>query len=327
VRFLIPNNRGPDTFVDNVADALETMGHEVATLPPVSVRVMNSHAFNIARKLQRRLFGAGLTMVERKAIRVAREFRPDVVLALTQQFGEAALAELRKAGARALVAWWGDPPANMGEMGLLSDQWDRIWIKDPDGARKLRRVGLRAELLHEAANPRWHRPVAARANDDLVLAGHYYGYRLKIVERLVRSGVPFALYGGRPPAWAAPEVARHHTGRYVVREEKSRVFGEALAVLNTTSLAEGNSLNCRAFEVAAAGGLQLLERRPIASECFEPGSELLDFDSWDELLAQLDRVRRFPAEADSIRAAAAKRAAAEHTYRHRLEVILADLAK
>jgi spore maturation protein CgeB len=107
-----------------------------------------------------------------------------------------------------------------------------------------------------------------------------------------------------------------------MREEKSQVFGEGMACLNTFALAEGNSLNCRAFEIAGAGGLQLLEARPIVTECFEPGKEVLTFTSFEELVAHIDRCRRHPEEARSIRAAAARRALEEHTYRHRIDRLL-----
>jgi spore maturation protein CgeB len=98
-----------------------------------------------------------------------------------------------------------------------------------------------------------------------------------------------------------------------------------MACLNSTSLAEGNSLNCRAFEVAGAGGLQLIEAKPIISECFEPGVELLVFDTLDELEGHLDRARKAPVEMERIREAGARRALAHHTYAHRLGAILEAL--
>lgn len=317
MRVLIPYFRSIDDFGDNVAATLEEMGHEVAMLPPISNRVMSTRLFQVARRIRRE----GMTPIEWLATRVARRFRPDVVLALTQSTSEACLAELRRLGARRLVVWWGDTPANMRGLGILSPEWDAIFIKDRAAVAKFRRVGLPAHHLHEAANPRWHRVVAGRSGDDVAIAGNAYEYRQAVIRRLVEAGVPVSLYGPAPPAWAAQVVRSVFRNRYVTREEKSRVFGAALAALNTTALSEGDSLNCRAFEIAAAGGLQLIERRPSVAECFEPGREILDFDSFDELLSHLDRARRFPAEADAIRAAAARRVVAEHTYRHRLEEI------
>jgi spore maturation protein CgeB len=108
----------------------------------------------------------------------------------------------------------------------------------------------------------------------------------------------------------------------VVREEKSRVFGEALACLHSFHVSEGDSLNCRAFEIAGARGLQLIEYRRAIEECFEPGKELLTFSTFDELLAHIERACREPAAMGAIRAAGAQRALAQHTYRHRLETIL-----
>ena len=174
-------------------------------------------------------------------------------------------------------------------------------------------------------NPAWHKPVAEQTNENVVVAGNFYGYRQFLVRELLQRGVKLAFYGGRLPRWVYPEIRRMHAGRYIVREEKSRVFGEAMACLNSTQIIEGNSLNCRAFEVAGAGGLQLMEYKPIISECFEPGKEILMFDSLDELMGHIERARRFPGETKKIREAAARRAHAEHTYKHRLERIFAHL--
>ena len=100
------------------------------------------------------------------------------------------------------------------------------------------------------------------------------------------------------------------------------MFGEALGCLNTFSLAEGNSLNCRAFEIAGAGGLQLIEYRPAIEECFEPGKELLTFSTFEELMAHIEWARKDPNAMRDIRKAGARHALAAHTYKHRLEIIL-----
>jgi spore maturation protein CgeB len=213
----------------------------------------------------------------------------------------------------------------MQRFGLLSKEWDFIFMKDLDAVLKFRRIGLNAHLLHEAMNPAWHKPIAKQVNEEIVVAGNFYGYRQFLVRELLQRGVRLVLYGGRLPRWIYPEIRKIHTGRYVIREEKSRVFGEAMACLNSTQIIEGNSLNCRAFEIAGAGGLHLMEYKPIISECFEPRKEVLTFDSLDELMGHIERARMFPGEMEKIREAAARRALAEHTYKHRLETIFAKL--
>jgi spore maturation protein CgeB len=324
LRFIIPNSAAADSFVDNVASALRRLGHEVITRPPSSNAWLNSPLRRLSRDAMQKLLPGRRTVEERWLIETARTVRPDVVLALTQVLGDETLFALKKMGV-ARVAWWGDTPANMRGMGLLSDGWDHIFLKDQDGVAKFRRVGLDAELLHEAMNPEWHRPLTEQANDRIVVAGSFYGYRQFLVRRLLAAGVPVEMYGARLPRWTAPEIAARHTGRFIVREEKSHAFGAGLGCLNSTALSEGNSLNCRAFEIAGAGGLQLLEYRPAVEDCFDPGRELLVFNTVEELLEQIAWAKADPAGARVIRQAGAARALSQHTYAHRLSRILARL--
>jgi spore maturation protein CgeB len=320
-KVLIAGPSGEDTFSDNIAATLQALGIETIVEGRNRTQKYHSRLRRASNELLYKLRRNHVRSDERWLVRMAKEQKPDLFLAPTQVISEETLWELKKAGVQACVAWWGDPPANMKRMGLLTGQWDLIFIKDPDCVQKFRRIGLNAHLLHEAMNPLWHKPMAQQTNEDVVVAGNFYEYRQVLVRRLLAKGVGVQLYGGRLPRWVHPEIKRLHTGRYIVREEKSKVFGEGLACLNSTQIIEGNSLNCRAFEIAGAGGLQLMEYRPIISDCFEPGKEVLTFDSMDELFAHIERAKHFPNEMKLIREAGAKRALAEHTYRHRLEAI------
>jgi spore maturation protein CgeB len=71
--------------------------------------------------------------------------------------------------------------------------------------------------------------------------------------------------------------------------------------------------------------LQFIEHRPAVEECFEPGKELLTFKTYEELTEHIERAKKYPKEMVAIREAGAQRAHAEHTYRHRLEVILNNI--
>jgi spore maturation protein CgeB len=325
VRILIPAFGFEDCIVDNVEKTLVEMGHEVRTLGYMSHKkywTLPRYATRVAREM---VVGDKPDRVGQKIIKLAREFKPEVVLSVTGLLHPVVLAELGKFAPGRRVIWWGDPPANSQKWGILDSGWDWVYVKDRVAETKLRMVGRNAHLLHEAMNPKWHRPVAEQRNGSVVVAGNYYAFRQAIILKLIGDGVAFDLYGARPPRWAHPEIKRLHTGKYVTGEEKSRVFGEGVACLNTFSLAEGNSLNCRAFEVAGAGGLQIIEYRPAIEECFEPGKELLTFITYAELLDHLDRARKEPDQMKTIRQAGARRALSEHTYRHRLEVILSSL--
>lgn len=321
LKIVVPNFPAPDSFTDNVVYSLRAMGHEVRCLDRLSFRDRGRFQRSLADSLAV-LYPKAWSLHERWAVQVARQWRPDLVLTLTLALRGEVLAELKTAGVAACVAWWGDPPANMRGMGLLEDGWDRIFIKDPLAARKMRAVGLPAELMHEAANPDWHRPVGAERTKALAVVGNYYGYRQILVRRLIDSGAELALYGFPPPRWSDPRIIAMHRRLYVTRMEKSAIFDGALATLNCTSMAEGDSLNCRAFEVCAAGGLQLIEPKACLADCYEPGFEILTYESVDEILAHLRRASVEPRWADRVRMAGHKRTVADHTYRRRLIRIL-----
>lgn len=322
MKILIPNIATQDNFADNVAFTLRAMGHEVVTAPRLT-SASGSRVVNLFRDIAARAFPDRWTKAEQWAVAAAREHRPDVILCLTQALREEVLAALRAEGVRRLFAWWGDPPANMTRMGLLALGWDRIFLKDGAAVRKFRAVGLPADHLHEATNPAWHRRLFKSAGTDVVVAGSCYGYRQFLSTVLIERGVPLAIYGPAPPAWSAPAVRAAHRGRFIVKDEKSLIFGEGLACLNSTTLSEGDSLNCRAFEIAGACGLQLIEDKPSVSECFEPGREVLVYRSVDEIEDHLARAMREPDWAMKIRQAGQDRAYAHHTYEMRLQTILA----
>lgn len=326
LKILLPNFPAPDSFTDNVAWTLRAMGHEVRTMDRLAPRD-RGRLSRIAHDAWAAYRPETLSGQEKWALEQTKGWTPDLMLSLTLALRAEVLAGVKAHGVQACVAWWGDAPANMRGLGLLADGWDRIYIKDAAAVAKLRAVGLQAALMHEAANPAWHRPIKSSDTSDagaLVVAGNYYGYRQFIVERLAARGVKLALYGTRPPRWANKTVRREFRGRYIVKEEKSKIFYSGLACLNSTHLSEGDSLNCRAFEICSAGGLQLIEAKPAVEDCYEPGQEVLTYSSVDEIVDHLDRARAEPGWARGIREGGLRRTLNDHTYRHRLERILAE---
>jgi spore maturation protein CgeB len=320
---MIPNYAAPDSFADNVAHTLRKNGHIIISPErPFRSGVRLIAALNTvyAAATPNRCLPH-----ERWALRAAKTHRPDMVLCLTQALKPEVLSELRTLGVRHRIAWWGDSPANMHGLGLLADGWDHIFIKDAAAVKKFRAVGLPASHLNECCNPDWHKRNYSAINDEVVVAGTYYGYRQMLVSRLLAAGEKLALYGPALPRWSKPDVTGAFRNRFIVKDEKSFIFGSAVACLNSTSLSEGNSLNCRAFEIAGACGLQLIEEKPAVGECFDLGKEILTYSSLEELREHVARARRETSWALQIREAGHRRAHSEHTYDHRLATIFATL--
>ena len=326
MRFIIPNYALPDSFVDNVKFTLQAMGHEVLS-PPPPVRYFNHKVVHIIGDFYNKAYPNSLTPQEKWILKIKKEYKPDVLLALTQSIQEELLADLRSSGI-CTISWWGDTAANMRNQGLLCEGWDHIFIKDKYAAFKLNTLGLRAQYLPEAMNPAWHKWNfnEQEINGSILFAGNTYDYRHFLIRKLMGNGFnDIHLFGHRPPRWARPEVRRLFLDKYIIKEEKSLEFGRSMVCINSTAMSEGNSLNCRAFEIAGAGGLQLLEYRPAVEDCFEPGKELLTYSSLEELTHHLEYVRTDREGAMRIRKAGYKRALAEHTYEHRLKNILRSI--
>jgi spore maturation protein CgeB len=224
------------------------------------------------------------------------------------------------------VGWWGDTPANMKKQGLIVKGWDKLYLKDANATEKLKGLGFDVSLMHEAMNPYWHMPLYTDIAENVIVAGSFYGYRNYLVAEMIRKGVHFNLYGRKLPHWASQSVKDIHLNRFIVKEEKSKLFGGALACLNSTAMSEFNSMNCRAFEIAGAEGLQLLEYRPSVESCFDIDQEIKTFRSIDEAVELVSWAKNYPQEAMQVRRAGRKRALAEHTYEHRLIKIINDIS-
>jgi spore maturation protein CgeB len=321
MKILIPNYSVADSFTDNVAYTLRKMGHDVLTMPNVSHKIEQSPYWRLYFGIKEKMSKNYITTQEKWLLKQLDTFKPNLVLTLTQVLSESVLGEIKNRHINT-ATWWGDPPANMSRQGLLSDKWDYIFIKDPNAVKKYKRVGLNAELLHEAMNPDWHKPISKQSNNKVVVAGSFYDYRNYLVKILLDNNIEVDLYGRRLASWVDERIKKIHSGKYITREQKSKAFGEGLACLNSTNMREGNSMNCRAFEIAGAGGLQIMEDRDIIPECFEPGKEILVFDSVEELLEHVNFAKNYTKEANLIREAGYKRALSEHTYEIRLKYIL-----
>lgn len=327
MRVFVTGPDGSDSFSHNVAHSLREMGHEVRIDPGSSLSMTHSALRRGIDEVLRRASSAIRLKDERRAVRIAGEFKPDLTLMCTQTFEPESVAAIRRRSGGLVVCWYGDAPANIRRDHLVSGEYDALFAKDPDLVHKLRSMlALPIEYLPEACNPSWHKPVARRSGDTLLVAGTSYGYRNALVTRLIASGVEVAIYGPSPGRWVSESIRRAHSGRFLDHETKARCFGEAMACLASFALSEGsNSVNCRIFETCASGGLLLCEEREALGRYFETGREYWGYRSFEQSLDWLARAKRDYREAERVREAASRRAHAEHTYAHRLRQMFAAL--
>ena len=327
MRILVTGPDAADSFTHNVAYTLREMGHEVFTDRTQSFVMQQSPARRVLEDVLGRAWRRYRLRGDARVRRLAAATRPQLTVMCTQTFEPETVRLLRQETGGRVVCWFGDAAANLKRDHVVSGEYDAVFAKDPDLVRALRdMLGLEAHHLPEACNPAWHRPVAERDGNRVVVAGSSYGYRNALVGRLLAAGEEVRVYGPTPGIWVPAALRAAHTHEFLDHTTKAGTFGRALACLSSFAPAEGRaSVNCRVFETCACGGLLLSEAREALERFFEPGREYLSFSSLEECLDHLARLRRDYTEARAMRERAARRAHAEHSYRRRLEVLLGAL--
>ena len=253
-----------------------------------------------------------------------RDHRPDLVVALGPDLPpQGIIAEMREIHECPWILWW---PSDGGlaptPVDLQSVQ--RTWVTSTDLAAKL--SGVR--YLPHGCDPSVHRAlrpdVEYRAN--VVFVGDATPRREELVAEVLECGV--AVWG---PGWRRTRLKDYCRGEVKTSEEYIRAYTGATVALNFHREGPGgvvpssSGCNARVFELAAMGVAQVVDARADLPALFAPGEEIVTFDDAASL-KQI--VRDLVADHDRAQAlglAARRRALAEHTYMHRLQVVLEEM--
>lgn len=315
-----------DSFADNVSDTLRRMGHSVLAVGPARPRPRSARIANLISILGERMPRED-AFLQRRLVASERDFRPDLILTMDRTIQPEVAKKLRAGGAK-LALWYPDHVGNMGRHDMFLAGYDRIFLKNPVLVSRLTSIyGIQAEYLPEACNSQWHVSHEDYGVDQVIaLAGNVHPTRARLLDRMVRAGLPLKIYGSPIPRWVNfPALQSTHTGETLRRQRKADIFRRSRVVLNNLHPAEFAGANCRVFEGAGAGGVVLTESREGMNELFRDGSELLTFGSFEELVEKSEFLLRSRSDGAAIGDAAALRAHRDHTYEHRLKQIFDSL--
>ena len=219
---------GPDYFADNVGDALQRLGHVVTQLGAAHPRgrsPLATRTSGLARQALPRLD----ERAQDRIVRAALDVDCEIIISLDLRLMPSVVARFRSCGLP-IAFWFPDHIANLGRQLMLLAPYNAIFFKEPFLTDYLRAMlDLPVYYLPEACNPRWHRPITEPGTEPfIVIAGNMYPSRVRLLDRLIGKGIPLRLYGGGFPRWIGETPSRAaHTGRYIAREEKARVFRSA----------------------------------------------------------------------------------------------------
>ncbi len=318
-----------DSFEWHIVDSLRHLGC-VATLFHDGETVAGAFGLlsKASRKITRVLLREPELRVESRLLRAIDEFSPTVVLMLLgNQLSPKTIAKIRKRSRASIVCWCQDQMTTLGRQYLLGGGYDAVFVKDRYMQDLFSRM-IRSTTFHylpEACNPRLHRPIVLSDRDrevfgcDVMIAGTLYYYRQEILQQLADRKLK--VWGDRPD-WLIDRLPGRFMGRFVHGEDKVRAALGAKICLNTLHYAEVDGLNCRAFEISACGGFQMVSEVPVLKEHFLPDVEVATYRNVEELKEKVSHYVNHPEAAAAIADRGRQRAHRDHTYEHRLTEIL-----
>lgn len=176
--------------------------------------------------------------------------------------------------------------------------------------------GGRAVLWPEGGNPDIFRPLQTPRIYDVAFVGARYGHRSLIIDYLRRHGLHVACFGA---GWEQGGVSG---------ERMVEIFSQSRIVLGFGYIgySEEQHFKGRDFEVPMCGCVYLTSANRYVEQVYDVGREILVYRDPADCLRIIRELLADPTRCEAIRTAARRRALASHTWRHRIEYLLAGLA-
>lgn len=320
LRILLLGKRGSLVlWLENLAQSCTGLGH-VARIFAINGDTWNSR---LRAKWQGRSAATADWMLARFA-RTLADFRPDLVM-VAGVFGVPLdyYRMLHDLSQRPLIAGMvGD--RFTPDSRERADHCDRLYFTDTRFFQDAEQAGFTtsSRYLPLAVNPELFVPGQGRRDSELLFVASRTEFREAVVRGL---NEPARVIG---TDWSAlgREAFHQVSNRKIGRRALIRLYQHHQAVLNVRNEANvEHGLNQRSFEPLACGAVVLNDDLADLPLCFEPGREILVYHDADELNALVARLRREPKFAMKIAEAGRQRVLAEHTYAHRVILMLDDL--
>lgn len=264
-------------------------------------------------------------LVTEQALTRFREVNPDIVLVVKgDQLGSSWWDAVNTSGAR-LVTWMYDEFRRMRysdkdfDLGLLG----KIASYSPGDVADLTANGYQATEVPLAYDT--DLAIIPAQVKEITFVGARYPGREAMLLALHQAGIPVKAFGkqwsrhwwdmARTRNFKNPGIA---SGRDLDRPHAYGVMAGSPATLNIHGDQDGFTM--RTFEASGVGGLQIVDRVEV-ERYYDPGKEVLVYESEEELIEVCQRIFADPQWAHTIRVAGQKRTLSEHTFDQRVKIL------
>lgn len=329
MKILLCTNRNPHfpTITEYVERALLALGHEVCFFEDRAYRLPGR-----VRQWLPALERLDLGALNRRLLALAGRERPDLCLvAGGHRILPQTVSRLRRQGVTC-VLWTIDAPIHFAPIAAAAPAYDAVFCGGSEAVEILEALGVAPTWLPFACDPELHRPDPESAAGEeevsaLAFVGSYYPNRAELLAGL--AGHDLTVWG---PGWERlasghPLAAKVHPGQIGLNEWR-RIFSRAQVVL--VSHYDDGRTPCqqaspKLYEAMACGAMVLCDAQADALRLFTPGRHFDIFRDPGELLAKVDHYLARPAERAAIAEQGRQEVLARHSYRHRLERLLATV--
>ena len=317
-----------DTFfgtADSYSHNLRELGHDahelVANAAPLQAAWEREHGFRNRFRVGRRR--------EATVLAQAIAYRPDVVYVQNMRyFPRRLLGRLRRRGATIVGQIASEQPPKRKLRA-----YDLVLTSFPHFVERFRAAGVRSEYLRIGFDPRVLARLEAegteRERHGAVFVGalnrtqHRSGNRV-LAHAAGRTAIDFWGYG--VDGWPADSPLRRRYRGEAWGIDMFRVLYESRIALNRhIRVAEQYANNMRLYEATGVGTLLLTDHKANLADLFEPGREVVTYTTENELVERIDHYLEHDDERRRISRAGQERTLRDHTYRSRMEEVVALL--
>ena len=273
-------------------------------------------------------------LLQKDLIRRITQRRPAVVFfPLGSSVWESTLKQLKQRGVK-LAQWAGLPATTMMERDRKNLPYFDLLFQPANLTAGLQAAGAsgRIEYVPIGIDPEIYHPKSLSADEQTRygsnvcfiggLSSRFHSARREMVAYAIEQGVQLKVWGGYREHFVGSPILKCWQGQ-IWGEEQVKALCAAKIGLNfhvdhqSGELDQG--LNGRAFELAACGVFQLLQRVPSVGEFFEEGKEIVCFENKEEMMDKIRYYLTHELGRKHIAAAALKRVTQDHTWGRRLE--------
>ncbi|KJB86329.1 hypothetical protein AZ66_19390 [Paenibacillus sp. E194] len=271
------------------------------------------------------------------------EFRPEFVLTICGPRSFLPVDQVRSIRRMGIPigVWFVDDPYAIDNALQVAAEYDIIFTIDSGCVPYYERHGCkRVHHLPLGTDTDIFRPFNAHPSyeSDICFIGTGYDNRLRMMQQMLKeldSGLHVKLVGHfwDTVNWSGGCIPHLRT-KWVNFSETPRYYNGAKLVLNihrseddtlidkNKTGAPGHTINNRTFDIAACRRAQIIDYRPDLHMFYEPGAELLCFESPKECAELIHTYLYEDAKRSSIASQGYERTRAEHTFAKRLEHLL-----